>query len=152
MTVERSRLAAILVPLLAAVATLAHAGGARLEEMPRARIDVDGREYVVRLAATAGYRAAGFQHVAPGDMAGEAIYFAYARPTRPSYHMHNVARPLQLAWIRPDGRVLGVIRMEPGSDGHRPDAPVSGVLEYTGDHPLASRVGAGSTVALVSPP
>lgn len=152
MTVGRAGVAAILLPLLAALWAAAHAGGAMLEEMPRARIEVDGREYMVRLAATADHRAAGFQHVAPGDMAEEAIYFAYAGPASPVYHMHNVARPLRLAWIRPDGRVLGVIRMEPGSGGHRPDEPVSGVLEYTRDHPLATRVRAGSTVELVSPP
>lgn len=151
MSRARPGLAAILLPLLALV-TAAYAGAPRLGDMPGARVDVDGRVYAVRLAATAAHRAAGFQHVAPADMGDEAIYFAYERPVRPSYHMHNVARPLRLAWVRPDGRVLGVIRMQPGSDGHRPAEPVSGVLEYTGDHPLAERVGPGSTVMLLPPP
>lgn len=141
-----------LLLLLAALMAPVRAGSAALEDMPRVRIDVDGREYVVRLAATTAHRAAGFQHVAPGDMADTAIYFAYARPSRPSYHMFNVARPLQLAWIRPDGRVLGVIRMRPGSAGHRPDVPVSGVLEYTAAHPLADRVRAGSRVEVLTAP
>lgn len=149
--IARMSLAAILLQLLPAVAMAATASGSSLADMPRARIEVDGRVYAVRLAATAEHRGAGFQHVAPGDMTDEAIYFAYERPARPTYHMHNVARPLQLAWIRPDGRVLGVIRMEPGSGGHRPDEPVSAVLEYTADHPLADRVGPGSTIVLRRP-
>lgn len=151
MTCVRSGPATILLTLLSAVAVAAHAGGSKLGDMPRARIDVDGRVYAVRLAATAEHRAAGFQHVAPGDMDGVAIYFAYGRPVRPTYHMRNVARPLRLAWIRPDGRVLAVIRMAPGSGGHRPGAPVSAVLEFTAGHPLAERVRPGARIELRPP-
>lgn len=151
MTVARMGPAAVLLPLLLAVVTAVHASGSRLDDMPSARIEVEGRVYAVRLAATTAHRSAGFQHVAPGDMGDEAIYFSYGRPVRPTYHMRNVARPLRLAWIRPDGRVLRVIGMEPGSSGHRPGEPVSGVLEYTEDHPLADRVDAGSTIELLPP-
>lgn len=149
MSVARWGLAAILLPLLVAAA---HAGQSSIEEMPRARIDVDGHVYPVRLAVTSEHRAAGFQHVAPADMSDVAIYFVYDPPVRPRYHMRNVARPLRLAWIRPDGRVLGVIRMQPETSGYHPAEPVAGVLEYTGDHPLADRVAPGSTIVLLPPP
>lgn len=148
----RSRGVTILPLLLVAVAAAAYGGASLLGAMPRARIDVDGRVYAVRLAATAEHRAAGFQHVAPGDMDEVAIYFAYGRPVRPTYHMRNVARPLRLAWIRPDGHVLAVIRMAPGSGGHRPDAPVSAVLEFTAGHPLVERVRPGARIELLRPP
>lgn len=148
---RRAGLHAALV-LLVVLVPAAQAGEPKLGDMPSVRIDVDGRLFTARLAATAAHRAAGFQHVAPADMAGEAIYFAYDRPRRPAFHMRNVAKPLLLAWIAPDGRVRRIIRMEPGSSGHRPPGPVSAVLEFTASHPLADHAGPGSTVTLVADP
>lgn len=146
---SRPVVAILLLWLLVAVA---QAGGSPLADMPTTRIDVDGRVFAVRLAATTGHRAAGFQHVSPATMSDEAIYFAYDGPTRPSYHMRNVARPLLLAWIAPDGTVRRIIRMAPDSSGHRPPGPVVAVLEYTADHPLADHVRPGSNIRPVSRP
>lgn len=143
--------AAVLVALLAAIPT-APAGEPLVGDMPRVRLAVDGTTWDVRLAATARHRAAGFQHVPAAAMADTAIYFRYRRPTRPSYHMRNVARPLLLAWIAPDGRVRDVIRMQPGSTGHSPRQPVIAVLEFTEAHALAGRVRPGVTVTPVSAP
>ncbi|MDZ7749671.1 MAG: DUF192 domain-containing protein [Halofilum sp. (in: g-proteobacteria)] len=140
--------AGVLVLVLAAAAW-GQAGAPRIDDMPRIELRVDGRVYTVRLAATGAHRAAGFQFVPGARMSDEAIYFRYPRPTRPVYHMRNVARPLLLAWIAPGGRVHEVIRMQPGSTGHGPRRPVRAVLEYTADHPLADRVRPGVTVAPV---
>lgn len=133
--------------LLTVFVTTAFAGESRLGDMPFVRIDVDGETFTVRLAATRAHRAAGFQHAAPTEMDDEAIYFAYERAFHPAFHMRNVARPLLLAWIAPDGRVRRVIRMAPETTGHRPAGTVSAVLEYTQDHPLADRVRTGSVIS-----
>lgn len=120
-----------------------YGGQPRIDAMPAGTIAVEGQVHEVRVPRTPEHRAAGFQHVAPERMAGEALYYRYDPPRRPSFHMHNVARPLMLAWIAPDGRVLQVIRMRPGSDGHLAPEPVGAVLEYTGEHPLAEQVRPG---------
>lgn len=131
-----------LVLLVLAVATV-QAGRSLIDAMPTGRIAVDGRTFEVRIARTPAHRAAGFQHAVPERMAGEALYFRYEPPRRPSFHMRNVPRPLLLAWIAPDGRVLQVIRMQPASEGHLAPGPVRAALEYTVDHPLAARVRPG---------
>lgn len=129
----------LLVLSIAAV----RAGQSQIDAMPTGLITVDGRVHEVRLLRTPAHRAAGFQHADPERMAGEALYFRYDPPRRPSFHMQNVARPILLAWIAPNGRVLQVIRMHPESHGHLAPEPVGAVLEYTEDHPLAARVRPG---------
>jgi uncharacterized membrane protein (UPF0127 family) len=61
--------------------------------------------------------------------------------------MRNVAGPLRLAWLAPDGQVRRVVELEPGSEGHRPAERVASVLEFPPDHPLADVVRAGRRVA-----
>lgn len=143
----RHALAGGILFLLAPV--LSSAAESRLAEMPWACVTVAGESYAVRVAETGRLRAAGFQHVPEQATRGEAIYFVYRTPRRPSFHMNNVAVPLTLAWIAPDNRVLGVIRIQPDSSGHRPSARVRGVLELAPGHPLVSRIKAGTRI---SPP
>lgn len=133
---------ALALPLVLSAAT------SRIEAMPTAAVAVDGKRFAVRLAATPALRAAGFQYVPAERMARTAIFFAYREPARPGFHMRNVARPLLIAWVAPDCRVLAVDRMTPGSEGHAPPAPVSGALEYTAGHPLAASVRPGRCVRL----
>ncbi len=135
--------------LLLLASSLSSAAGSKLSEMPWACINVAGESHAVRLADTGRLRAAGFQHVPEQATRGEAIYFVYEPPRRPSFHMHNVAVPLTLAWIAPDNRVLQVIRMETGSSGHRPSESVRGVLEISPGHPLVGRIKADIRI---SPP
>lgn len=132
-----SGIALLLAPVLVSAA------GSRLPEMPWACITVGGESHAVRLADSGRLRAAGFQHVSEKASEGEAIYFAYRQPHRPSFHMRNVEVPLSLAWIAPDNRVLDVIRIQPDSSGHRPSERVQGVLEMAPGHPLISRVESG---------
>lgn len=117
--------------------------------MSWACIAVAGESHRVRVADSGRLRAAGFQHVSDQAARGEAIYFVYRTPRRPSFHMNNVAVPLTLAWIAPDNRVIEVISMEPNSSGHRPGERVQGVLELAPGHPLVDRIKAGIRI---SPP
>ena len=146
-SVKRHALASGIVLLLTPV--LSSAAESKLAEMPWACITVAGESHPVRVAESGRLRAAGFQHVPEQATRDEAIYFVYRTPRRPSFHMNNVAVPLTLAWIAPDNRVLGVIRIQPDSSGHRPSAPVRGVLELAPGHPLVTRIKAGTRI---SPP
>ncbi|GEM_PF-1854610 len=137
------------VILLLIVPVLSGAAGSKLPRMPWACITVAGESHAVRLADSDRLRAAGFQHVPEQTAHGEAIYFVYDPPRRPSFHMRNVAVPLTLAWITPDNRVLDVIGMEPDSSGHRPSERVRGALELAPRHPLIGRMKAD---VRISPP
>ena len=119
-------------------------------QMPCAMIEVGNDTYRVRVARTARHRSAGFQYVAGSQMRGEAIQFVYPSPSRPSFHMRNVERPLMLAWIAPDGRVRDVIRMPPNASGHRAPAPVARVLEFPEGHPLERAVRPGVRIRQVA--
>lgn len=142
----RNKWAMLLIVVLAT--PVAHADQARLVDMPRTTLTVDGSQHCVRLAATPADRAAGFQGVPGKRMDAEAIYFVYDAPRRPSYHMYNVAQPLRLAWIAADGHVQRVISMQPETTGYRAPQPVTAVLEFTPAHPLAEQVRAGVQVAV----
>lgn len=135
--------------LLLLAPVLASAAESRLSEMPWACITVAGESHAVRLADSGRLRAAGFQYVPERATEGEAIYFSYEEPRRPSFHMNNVVVPLTLVWIAPDNRVLEAISMEPNSSGHRPSGRVRAVLELAPGHPLRSRIKAG---VRISPP
>ena len=132
----------LLAPVLSSAVT------GKLSEMPWACITVAGESHAVRLADSSRLRAAGFQHVPEKASEGEAIYFVYEQPQRPSFHMRNVSVPLSLAWIAPDERVLEVIRIQPDSSGHRPSERVRGVLELAPGHPLIGRIEAGVRISL----
>jgi len=121
-----------------------------IHDMPRVGIEVAGQVFNVRLADSPAHRAVGFQHVAPDAMDGVAIYFAYDRARKPVYHMRNVARPLLIAWIVPDGTVHEVARMEPGGRVYPAPVAVTGVLEFTASHRLAEVVRPGARVELPS--
>lgn len=136
--------------VLIAIGAMAVAPGcySALADMPQTTLTVAGTQNCVRLAATAADRAAGFQDVPGARMDAEAIYFVYDEPRRPTYHMYNVAHPLRLAWIAPDGHVQRVISMQPETTGYRAPEPVTAVLEFTPAHPLAEQVRAGVQVAV----
>jgi len=68
---------------------------------------------VVRVADDHRERAAGFQHVCPGTIANTAIYFEFRYQRRPSFHMHNVKAPLDIAFIDAAGIIVDIQLMKP---------------------------------------
>ncbi|MBA1148236.1 DUF192 domain-containing protein, partial [Ectothiorhodospiraceae bacterium WFHF3C12] len=112
-------------------------------EIPHGTILVDGHPVPARIADEPRERAQGFQHTPAEVMRRERIYFAFPRPTRPSYHMENVVAPLVIAWIGPDHRITALSQMEPGKSGYRPPGPIIAALEVTPDQvePLGLAVG-----------
>lgn len=69
----------------------------------------------VRLADNAMTRAAGFQWVCASVIADKPILFLFDRPRRPSFHMHNVVAPIDIAFIRSGGEIDTIHQMQPYS-------------------------------------
>jgi uncharacterized protein len=150
---QRAPRSAGAIVLLTALATLVScaqvpAASHALAEMPLVVIRIEGEQHIVRLAATAATRAHGFQDVPEDELHREAIYFHFDAPLVPSFHMRNVAAPLWVAWITPDGKVAEMVLMEPGRSLYSPRDPIAGALEFSPRHPLALHVRPGVHVAV----
>jgi len=131
--------AVLLLAALPAGADCVDATGA-LRGMARGEVVLHGPageavKLEARVADEARERSAGFQHICPDVVARTAIYFEFARPRRPSFHMHNVKAPLDIAFIDGGGAVVDIQRMEPYVAGaarqvyYSPPTPVAAALE-----------------------
>lgn len=120
-------------------------------QIPKGTIFIDGRPVPARIADEPRERAQGFQHTPAQVMNRERIYFAFPRPTRPSYHMENVAAPLAIAWIGPDHRITALSKMHPGRSGYRPPGPIIAALEVTPDQVVRLNLAVGVAVRRAAP-
>ena len=68
-----------------------------------------------KLADNYETRAAGFQRVCESVIAAEPILFVFQRERTPSFHMHNVVAPIEIAFIRKDGTIDVTHLMQPYS-------------------------------------
>lgn len=120
----------LLVPLALALTLLLDplSGSYGVEDLPTTSTLVGGESIEVRVANTPAARAQGFQHASPEQLSTERVLFVWTEPHRPSFHMHNVSAPLDIAWIA-EGEVITIDRMTPGEQGYRPPEPVDAALE-----------------------
>ena len=75
----------------------------------------------VRIADTGPERAAGFQHICPEIIDLSAILFVFDYPTTVQFHMFNVHKSLDIAFISESREVVSIQRMEP-QQADDPDA------------------------------
>lgn len=126
------RIAVVAIVMLALLSgpacTSAGAEAERADQFPRIRLDWPGGSGPARLAYTARERSIGYRHLSREE-APPAIYFRYPEPRKVHFHMRDVAFPVRAWWLDADGCVLAFTDMEPGTEGHRPPAPVGAVLE-----------------------
>lgn len=105
----------------------------------QARVADDNRE-----------RAGGFQYICPDAIAGTAIYFEFDHPRRPSFHMHNVEAPLDIAFVDAGGLIIDIQTMEPYVLGatrykyYSPPGPVTAALETRAGYFSERRITAGT--------
>ncbi|MCG5537376.1 DUF192 domain-containing protein [Halorhodospira sp. 9622] len=120
----------LLVPLALALTLLLDpvSGSFGVEDLPTTSTRVGGEPIEVRIANTRTARAQGFQHASPEQLSTERVLFVWSEPHRPSFHMHNVSAPLDIAWIA-EGEIIAIERMTPGEQGYRPPEPVDAALE-----------------------
>jgi zinc transport system permease protein len=118
--------AALLVAMLALGATGAEAQDAHCKRyrelfaaMPVQMITLEsgGRTVAmrVRVAATSEQQAAGFQCATPQEIERNLILFDFGREIATQFHMQNVPAALDIAFIKGDGRIFSILRMEPSA-------------------------------------
>lgn len=120
------------LPLLIAVFGLLHSScafarncqtdNASLQKMPAGqvsllKVDGDTVSFAVKIADTNQTRSAGFQRICENTIEATPILFVFDRPVRPSFHMHNVVAPIDIAFIRADGSIDSIHHMQPYTQG-----------------------------------
>jgi uncharacterized membrane protein (UPF0127 family) len=78
-------------------------------------IESNGRPIAleVKVAETGLHQAAGFQCATPAEIDQHLILFDFGREMYTQFHMNNVPAPLDIAFIKEDGRIFSILRMDP---------------------------------------
>lgn len=83
-----------------------------------------------KLADTSERQAAGFQCATPQEIQRNLILFDFGEEILTQFHMQNVPAPLDIAFIKADGRIFAILRMEPGATAlYGPMGPFRYALE-----------------------
>ncbi|HZP38083.1 MAG TPA: DUF192 domain-containing protein [Methylomirabilota bacterium] len=67
----------------------------------------------VKLADSGERQAAGFQCATPEEIKRHLILFDFGRQTFTQFHMQNVPAALDIAFIKDDGRIFAILKMDP---------------------------------------
>jgi uncharacterized membrane protein (UPF0127 family) len=114
-------------------------------------LEVKGRSALAELALTRRQKSYGLQGRS-GLAPDHGMLFFFARPTRPVFVMKSVSFPLSVAFIRADGRITDIGRMDPGQgEGLTSSVPVSYVLEMERGWFRRRGIEPGDRVSLASP-
>src|SRR5262245_9166973 len=116
---------AVLVALAGAAggADGARGGGTRgrraFAAMPTRTITVerDGQAALrveAKVAESAEQQAAGFQCATPAEIERHLILFDFGDEVVTQFHMSNVPAPLDIAFVKGDGRIFSILLMDPG--------------------------------------
>ena len=118
----------VLVPALAIVLSAPVVGaGAQDPECPRWREAFSGMPFKmvtiqagaktlalrVKAADTSERQAGGFQCATPDEIHRHFILFDFGDEVLTQFHMKNVPAALDVAFIKADGRIFSILRMEP---------------------------------------
>ena len=67
----------------------------------------------VKFADTSERQAGGFQCATPEEIQRNLILFDFGQEIVTQFHMQNVRAPLDIAFIKGDGRIFAILRMDP---------------------------------------
>lgn len=67
----------------------------------------------VKVAESSEQQAAGFQCATPQEIDRNLILFDFGREIHTQFHMQNVPAALDIAFVKADGRIFSILRMEP---------------------------------------
>ena len=79
-------------------------------------LESGGRTIALRVRVAADTRerqAGGFQCATPQEIERNLILFDFGREITTQFHMQNVPAALDIAFIKGDGRIFSILRMEP---------------------------------------
>ena len=68
----------------------------------------------VKTADTSERQAGGFQCATPEEIQRHLILFDFGHEITSQFHMNNVPAALDIAFVKDDGRVFAILRMDPG--------------------------------------
>ena len=120
----------------------------RLTEIKRVALNVQGHPVDAELADTAEKRSWGLQG-RDGLGKNEGMLFFFPQADRPTFVMKTVSFPLSIAFIRADGVIVHIARLNPGDPRPAmPPVPVNYVLEMSQGWFAEHGVGPGSPVAI----
>jgi len=116
-----------LATLVLLVALVTAGGAAQDPECPRWReafaampikmltIQTGGKTMAVRVKAAdnSERQAGGFQCATPEEIQRNLILFDFGDEIVTQFHMRNVAAPLDIAFVKADGRIFSILRMDP---------------------------------------
>lgn len=83
----------------------------------------------VRVADEEDEQLAGFQHIGRKVLAENLILFIFPREIQGKFHMRNVVAPLDIAFVKTDGEIISIVRMEPGPKLYGPEGAFKYALE-----------------------
>jgi uncharacterized membrane protein (UPF0127 family) len=69
--------------------------------------------YRVKVAATSEHAAAGFQCATPQEIQKTLILFDFGQEIYSQFHMNNVPAALDIAFIKGDGAIFSILKMDP---------------------------------------
>ncbi|MEM3649078.1 MAG: DUF192 domain-containing protein, partial [Thermoproteota archaeon] len=80
-------------------------------------VNDEGRvlEFEVKVADEPDERAAGFQNISRSIVQKTLILFVFPDEVNGLFHMRNVEASLDIAFIRADGTIVEILRMDPGA-------------------------------------
>lgn len=138
------------VPLAATAQTSAAPEQSAQTDLPRIRLEINGRALVAEVAIDAKSHQRGlmFREHLGRD---EGMLFLFADPFQPCFWMKNTPLPLTIAFIDSDGVIVNLADMAPYSlDAHCAIAPVRYALEV--NQGWFARNGAGPGTAVTGLP
>jgi uncharacterized protein len=106
----------------------------------------------VKLADTGERQAAGFQCATPQEIKRHLILFDFGREIFTQFHMQNVPAPLDIAFVKEDGRIFAIARMEPSqTELYGPLGPFRYALEAHAGFFASQGIHQGEARLVVSP-
>jgi len=74
----------------------------------------------VKSADTSERQAGGFQCATAEEIQRNLILFDFGQEIMTQFHMNNVPAPLDIAFVKADGRIFSILRMEPSANLYGP--------------------------------
>jgi uncharacterized membrane protein (UPF0127 family) len=106
----------------------------------------------VKLADTGDRQAAGFQCATPEEIKRHLILFDFGKEIYTQFHMQNVPAALDIAFIKADGRIFAIVRMDPSpTELYGPLGPFRYALEAHAGFFASQGIHQGEARLVVSP-
>lgn len=106
----------------------------------------------VKLADTGERQAGGFQCATPVEIKRHLILFDFGREIFTQFHMQNVPAALDIAFIKDDGRIFAILKMDPSpTELYGPLGPFRYALEAHAGFFASQGIHQGEARLVVSP-